>query len=115
VKEEERPEAVEVSREAVAALAAQAASGVEGVLGCQQKTVDSLASMVKREYVHHGVKVDEEEGSFFLTLYLRVAYGVSLPATAEEVRRRVREYVEGVAKVRIKDVEVVVEDVEPPA
>lgn len=107
-------EGVEVSREAIATLAAQAACQVPGVVSCHRSPVDSLASMVKREFVHKGIKVESTEGGYRLGIHLKVEYGVNLPELAREVREKVREYLEGLTDVRVEEVEVVVEDVEPP-
>lgn len=115
MRDEAKGEGVEVSREAIATLAAQAACEVEGVVACQRKPAESIASRVKREFVHKGVKVEREEASCRLSVYLKVGYGVELPSLAQEVRKKVKEYVEGVTEVAVEDVEVVIEDVEPPA
>jgi uncharacterized alkaline shock family protein YloU len=116
MKDESKNEGVEVSREAIATLAAQAAGGVEGVKVCQPKAVGSFASRVKREYVHKGIKVEKgDEGSYKLSVYLRVGYGLSIPALAQEVRKKVKEYVEGLTEVEVEDVEVVIEDIEVPS
>jgi uncharacterized alkaline shock family protein YloU len=112
VREEANGENVEVSREAIATLAAQAACKVEGVIACQLKTVESITSRVKREFVHQGVKLEKEDDSYRLSLYLHVRYGVNLPTLAQEVRRKVKEYVEGLTQEEVKEVEVVIEDIE---
>jgi uncharacterized alkaline shock family protein YloU len=116
MKDEIKNENVEVSREAIATLAAQAAGGVEGVTVCQAKAVDSLTSRMKREFVHKGIKVEKgDEGSYKLSVYLRVEYGLSIPALAQEVRNKIKEYVEGLTEVELVDVDVVIEDIDVPA
>ncbi|MDY6795628.1 MAG: Asp23/Gls24 family envelope stress response protein [Actinomycetota bacterium] len=114
MNDDAREEVVEVSREAIAALAAQAAGGVEGVAACQLKGVDSIASRVKREFIHQGVKVERNDDSYALSVYLRVIYGVDLPRLTQEVRKKVKDYVEGLTQVKVEEIEVVIEDVEPP-
>lgn len=106
---------MEVSREAVATLAAQAACQVPGVVSCHRSPVESLASRVKREYVHRGIKVESVEGGYRLGVHLKVEYGSHLPTLAREVRDKVREYLEGLTDVRVEEVEVIIEDVEPPS
>lgn len=114
MKEESKGE-VDISREAIAALAAEAAAEVEGVQTCQQKAVDTLASRVKREFVHRGVKVDKDDSTCRLTLYLKAPCGAHLPSLAKEVRGRVKEYVEGVTGLEVEQVDIVIEelDLEP--
>lgn len=113
-EEEGRGEVIEVSRETIATLAAQAASDVEGVFVSQQKAVDSLTSRMKREFVHKGVKVEEADGSYSLSLGLRVSFGSDLPSLAREVRDKVRGYVEGLTGVQVEEIEIIIEDVELP-
>lgn len=114
MRDEENGEKIEVSREAVAALAAQAACEVDGVLSCQQKAVDSITSRVKREFVHKGVKLEKDDDSYRLSVYLRVRYGVNLPSLAAEVRKKIKEYVQGLTREEVKEVEVVIEDIDAP-
>jgi uncharacterized alkaline shock family protein YloU len=114
VKEDFRGERMEVSREVIATLAAQAATAVPGVAACQRKKAESLASKVKREFVHKGVKVEKEEDGYRLSVTLRVCYGYHLPSLAEEVAKKVKEYVEGLTEASIDEVEIVIEDVQLP-
>jgi uncharacterized alkaline shock family protein YloU len=114
VKEDFKGEGVEVSREVIATLASQAATAVPGVAGCQLKRGESITSRVKRGFVHKGVKVEREDDGYRLSIYLRVCYGSHLPTLAEEVARKVKEYVEGLTEASIDEVEVVIEDVDTP-
>jgi uncharacterized alkaline shock family protein YloU len=115
MKDEARKESVEVSREAVATLAAQAVGEVQRVEMCHQKTVESITSRVKRAHVHKGIRVSREDGSFRVSVYLKVDYGANIPSLAEEVREKVKEYVQGITELELEDVEVVVEDIKLPS
>ncbi len=106
-------ERIELSREALADLASQAAQGVSGVAGCLQNPVDTLTSRIKREFIHHGVKVEGEDGSYRFEIHIAVCFGDSIPRIAQEMRDRVKEYVEATAGVEVAGVEVIVEDIEP--
>ncbi|MBN2025501.1 MAG: Asp23/Gls24 family envelope stress response protein [Actinobacteria bacterium] len=115
MKEDARGENIDVSSEAIAALASQAASDIEGVTVIQQRPVESLTSRVKREFVHMGVKVNREEEAYRLSIYIRVDYGKSIPDLAWEIKNKVKEYVEGLTDIKIEEVEIIVEDIEPPS
>lgn len=115
MKEDERSENIEVSSEAIAALAAQAANEVEGASVFQQKSTGGLTSRVKREFTHKGIKVSREEETCRLSVYLKVDYGTNIPALAGETKKKVKEYVEGLTEIKVEDVEVVIEDIEPPS
>lgn len=107
-------ERIELSKEALADLASQAAQGVSGVAGCLQNPVDTLTSRIKREFIHHGVKVEEDNGAYRFELHISVCFGDSIPRVASDLRARVKEYVEATAGVEVAGVEVIVEDVELP-
>lgn len=107
-------ERIELSRDALADLASQAVLEVSGVVECLQSPVEALASRIKREFIRHGVKVEEESGGYRFTVHVSVRFGESIPRIAEEISRRVREYMEGAAGVRVSGVDVVVEGVDFP-
>ncbi len=115
MKEDLRSENVEVSNEAIAALAVQAANEVEGAAVFQQKSSGGLTSRVKREFLQKGIKVIREAGTCRLEVHLRVDYGTNIPGLAIEVKQKVKEYVEGLTDIAVEDIEVVIEDIEPPA
>ncbi len=108
-------EKIELSREALADLASQAAQEVSGVACCLQNSVDAFTSRIKREFLHHGVKVEEEGGAYRFKIHVAVYFGESIPRIAAEMQSRVKEYVEATAGVAVAGVEVIVEDVELPA
>lgn len=116
MKEESRSENVEVSGEAIAALAAQAVEEVEGAAVVQHGPSGSLTSRVMRElFPRKGIKVVREDGSCRIGVYLKVDYGANIPAIAAEVRKKVKEYVEGLTEIEVEGVEITIEDIEPPA
>ncbi|MDD3718256.1 MAG: Asp23/Gls24 family envelope stress response protein [Actinomycetota bacterium] len=115
MKEDVRSEGIEVSSEAIATLAAQAANEVEGATVYVARPSSSITSRVKREFMHKGIKVSREEDTCRLGVYLKVDYGTNIPALAEEVRAKVKEYVEGLTELKVEDIEIVIEDIEPPA
>jgi uncharacterized alkaline shock family protein YloU len=106
---------IELSKEALADLASQAAQEVSGVTGCLQNSVDTLASRIKREFLRHGVKVEEEGGAYRFKIHISVCFGESIPRIAAEMQARVKEYVEATAGVSVAGVEVIVEDIDLPA
>lgn len=107
-------ERIDLSKEALADLASQAAQEVSGVTGCMQNSVDTLTSRIKREFLRHGVKVEEEEGAYRFKIHIAVCFGESIPRIAAEVQARVKEYVEATAGVSVAGVEVTVEDIDLP-
>lgn len=106
---------VAVSRDVLADLACQAASEVDGVVGCQQPGMESITSRVKREFMQRGVHITEEkDGGLVMDLHLKVRYGAQLPEISEAVKKRVREFLGAMADTQVARVEITIEDIEFP-
>ncbi len=106
---------VEISKEALAELAHQAALRVEGVADLYLPPMEGIAMRLRRDFIHKGVRVAQEGGNWKLTLFVRAEYGADLQALARSLKSEVREYVEGLAGVSVGEVDVWVEDVVIPA
>ena len=106
---------MDISREAIADLASQATRRVGGVADLYLPPVEGIALRLRREFVRDGVKVEQEGDAWVLTLYIRVEYKAHLPAVAAELKKQVKDYVEGLAGVTVSEVEVSVEDVAMPS
>ncbi|MEJ5185761.1 MAG: Asp23/Gls24 family envelope stress response protein [Candidatus Geothermincolales bacterium] len=113
--ERDRGRSVEISREAIADLAHQAALRVDGVADLYVPPVEGIALRLRREFIHNGVKVEHEDGAWKLTLFVRAEYGADLQAMASGLKEEVKKYVEGLAGVTVSAVEVWVEDVSIPS
>ena len=96
-----------ISSDVLARYAADAAREVEGVRGL-------VESHLPR---HRGVRIgdDREDGGVTVELHLEVAGGASIPDVGEAVQTRVREYLERMTGARPDSVDVVVDEIGPPA
>jgi uncharacterized alkaline shock family protein YloU len=63
---------------------------------------------------HRGVKVVDDGGAVTVELHLALDWGMSLPAVARAVQGRVADYLDRMADMRPRTVEVVVGEVGPP-
>ncbi|MDI6893399.1 MAG: Asp23/Gls24 family envelope stress response protein [Bacillota bacterium] len=110
--EGDRPEAtVRVSEEAVATLAAIAATGVEGVAGLSAGLVGDLSSALARRGVPRGVRVEVGEREAAVDLYLVVRYGVRIPEVAQRVQQVVKKAVEDMTDLKVVEVNIHVQGV----
>jgi uncharacterized alkaline shock family protein YloU len=89
-----------ISTDILARYAADAAREVEGVRDVPAR---------------RGVRIAADDGAVHVELHLAVDWGASIPAVGREVQSRVREYLERMADVDPAAVDVVVEEVGPPA
>jgi uncharacterized alkaline shock family protein YloU len=94
-----------ISAEILASYAADAAREADGVRGLVESAL----------HRHKGVRVEDEDGAVAVELHLAVAWGASVPALGAEVQRRVADYLWRMADVRPERVDVVVDEIVPPA
>ena len=93
-----------ISSDILGRYAADAAAGVSGV----------SALVPSQLHRHKGVRI-VDEGGLRVELHLAVEWGASIPRVAREVQARVREYLGSMANANVTAVEVVVDEVGPPA
>jgi len=94
-----------ISSEILAGYAADAAREVGGV----RSLVES------RLHRHRGVRVNGENGVTRFEVHVETEWGASIPDVARQVQQHVREYLARMADVEAAAVDVVVDDVGPPA
>lgn len=78
--------------------------------------VPGVRALVERALPHRrGIKITDNGGGL-VTVELRIAveWGASMPAVGRDVQRRVREYLERMARVSAARVDVVVDEVVGP-
>jgi uncharacterized alkaline shock family protein YloU len=94
-----------ISSDVLATYAADAARDVEGVRGFVESTLPR----------HKGVRVLETDGGVRLELHIAVEWGASIPEVGRELQRRVSAYLARMASVEAEAVDVVVDEIGPPA
>jgi uncharacterized alkaline shock family protein YloU len=93
-----------ISTELLGSYAADAACEVAGVTGLVESPL----------HRHRGVRVTEEGDGVTVELHLAVEWGASIPRVGAEARDRVAAYLERMADVAPRSVEVTVDEVGPP-
>jgi uncharacterized alkaline shock family protein YloU len=94
-----------ISSDILARYAADAAQEVEGVRGLAESPLPG----------RRGVKVTASDGALRVELHLAVDWGASIPAVGRGVQERVREYLASMADAQPAAVDVVVDEIGPPA
>lgn len=94
-----------ISSDVLATYAADAGRDVDGVRGFVESTLPR----------HKGVRVLEADGGVRLELHIAVEWGASIPEVGRELQRRVSAYLARMASVEAESVDVVVDEIGPPA
>ena len=96
----------------VAHVAGHAAVANYGVMGMAARGLrDGVAELLRRENLHRGVEVREEDGGLVIDLYVIVQYGTRITEVAHNLQGAVRFEVERLLGVPVGEVNVFVQGV----
>lgn len=97
---------VNISEEVVTAIAALAASEVEGVYGLAVGFTAGIAEMLGKKNMSKGVKLITEDETVKVECFVVVTYGYEIPAVAANVQENVINAVESMAGLKVSAVDV---------
>ncbi len=105
---------VHIANDVVEIIAGIAASEVAGVAGMSGGLVGGITELLGKRSMSKGVKVDVSDGVATLDLYLAVAFGARIPDVANQVQTRVKEAVETMTGLSVRQVNIHVQGVTFP-
>ena len=88
---------------------AQDCFGVAGMVAGSR--VDSLKGLVMPGLSEKGVRVAEKDGKLYISLHIKVTYGLNIAATVQSITHKVKYAVEEATGLDVKRVDVCVDDV----
>ena len=105
---------VHIANDVVQTIAGLAATEVPGVAGMAGGIVGGIAELLGRKNLAKGVKVDIEGGVAAVDIFLAVEFGCRIPDVAYEVQQRVRQAVETMTGLTVREVNIHVQGVAFP-
>jgi uncharacterized alkaline shock family protein YloU len=111
---EQEAGAVHIANDVVQTIAGLAATEVAGVAGMAGGIVGGIAELLGRKNLAKGVKVDVDAGVAVVDLFLAVEFGCRIPDVAYEVQQRVRQAVETMTGLAVREVNIHVQGVAFP-
>lgn len=103
---------VKIADSVIAVCAINAVMKIRGVAGLTGGITDSITeSLLGRESLSKGVKVDQTEEGIVLDIYLIVYYGVKIPEVAWDIQNSVKEEIETMTDKRVAKVNIHVQGV----
>ena len=105
---------VHIANDVVEIIASMAAVEVAGVAGMSGGLVGGITELLGKRNLSKGVKVDVADGVATLDLYLAVAFGCRIPDVANEVQHRVKQAVETMTGLVVRQVHIHVQGVTFP-
>ncbi len=106
---------LKIADSVIAVCAINAVLKVSGVAGLTGGITDSIQeSLLGRESMSKGVKVDQTEDGINLDIYLVVYYGVKIPEVAWDIQNAVKREVESMTDKKVARVNIHVQGVTTP-
>ena len=102
---------IKIADDVIASIAGLAAMEVKGVAGMVGGMTSGLTEMLGKKNMTKGVKVDVSERDVVVELYLIVDFGVKIPALAHDVQNQVKQAIENMTGLRVREVNVHVQSV----
>lgn len=102
---------IKIADEAVATIASMAAANVAGVAGMSGGMASGISEKLGKKNLSKGVKVDVEDNTVVIALYLFVEFGVKIPQLAHEIQNEVRNTVENMTGLQVKEVNIHVQGI----
>ncbi len=103
---------VKIADSVIAVCAINAVMKIDGVAGLTGGITDSITeSLLGRESLSKGVKVDQTDQGIELDIYLIVYYGVKIPEIAWNIQNSVKDEIESITDKKVAKVNIHVQGV----
>ena len=102
---------IKIADNVAAAIANIAAQEVEGVVKVIGSSTSPITEMFGKRNLAKGVKINMDEEGTNIELALVILHGVNIVKIAEEVQRNVKEAVESMTGISVKNVDITISDI----
>lgn len=105
---------VKISDDVIATIASLAASEIEGVSKMTSSMAANLTEILGKKKFSKGVKVQLEEDTVEIDVFLSIVYGSIIQEVAEKVQENVKKAIESMTEFKVMTVNVHVQGVTQP-
>lgn len=102
---------IHISEEAVATIVRMAADQVEGIAHAPLSMASGFTEKLGKKNPAKGVKVELAENEVKIALYIYVEYGVKIPKLAMDLQKEVRQSVQMMTGLTVKEVNIFVQGI----
>ena len=102
---------IKISEEVVGIIAGIAATDVEGVAGMSGGIIGGIAQLLGKNSLANGVKVGINKDDAVIDIFVVVNFGVRIPVVAFKIQEKVKESVEEMTSLNVKEANVHVQGV----
>lgn len=105
---------VKISDDVIATIASLAASEIEGVSKMTGSMAANLTEILGKKKFSKGVKVQLEEDTVEIDVFLSIVYGSIIQEVAEKVQENVKKAIESMTEFKVMTVNVHIQGVTQP-
>ena len=103
--------AVKISNDVISTIASTAAMEVEGVVGMNNNLAGGISELLGKKNYGKGVKTEVNGNEVSLELHLNLAYGAKLNLVGQEVQNKVKDAIETMTDLSVKNIDVHIQGV----
>ena len=102
---------IKIAEDAVAGIVSLAAAQIKGVAAMSGSMASGITEKLGKKNLAKGVKVEIEEQDVKIALHINVEYGVRIPQLAQEMQNKVRDTVQTMTGLKVKEVNIYVQGI----
>ncbi len=100
---------IKIAEDAVAGIVS--AAQIKGVAAMSGSMASGITEKLGKKNLAKGVKVEIEEQDVKIALHINVEYGVRIPQLAQEMQNKVRDTVQTMTGLKVKEVNIYVQGI----
>jgi uncharacterized alkaline shock family protein YloU len=102
---------IKISNEVIAGIAGMASGKVEGVVGMSGNLAGGITELLGKKNPAKGIKVEIRDDGVYLEMHLMLCYGSKLNEVGLEVQKKVKEAIESMTDLTVREVNVFIEGI----
>ncbi len=102
---------IKISEEAIAGIVSMVVAQMKGVSAMSGSMTSGLTEMLGKKNLTKGVKVELNKQDVIIALHIFVEYGVKIPKLALEIQNQVRDSIQTMTGLKVKEVNIYVQGV----
>lgn len=112
VKFENEIGTIYINTDVISTIASVAAMECYGLVGMASKSAtDGFVKLLKKDNIHRGVKINLEDNSVIIDLYVIIQFGTKISVVANNIIDKVKYNVENQTGTKVKKVNINIEGV----
>lgn len=102
---------IRISEDAIAGIVSMVAAQIKGISAMSGSMTSGLTEMLGKKNLTKGVKVELNNQDVTVALYIYVEYGVKIPKLALEIQSQVRDSIQTITGLQVKEVNIYVQGI----